>query len=713
LEDISEPPPEYVSDLDWAEYNEDGSVTCETPEGCHVEDGIATFSCDSLDENLNIPEEFTINPDGSMDVQVPEGTLYDAELNALTFPEGEVHSDELPQEMVPHENPDGSLTATLPDGMEYNEDTGAVHMDNYWANEVCPDSCMVEENGDFSVALPEDTQIASDGSEFTIPAEQINFVDTPTPDYVHDADFSSANGDGSYTLEPPSDFTLTEGTLEVPFEAIGEHIPMPDEVTLNADGTMDYALPEGSQFDSDTGTLTFPEGTVHLSEVPEGLEASYNEDGTVSVVLPDGIEFNADANSCHCDNYWTNEVTPDAIEFSESGTLSIDLPSTAEYQDDGSIQIPAESADFLENPEPTILADGPDWAQGNPDGSVSFDVPESYTVDVDAGTVTAPIETFNSDYADAYPEDFTINPDGSSTHQLSDGTQWDAEAGSLTFPAGEMHMDEIPEGIEASLAEDGSISVILPDGMEYDAEANAVNMDNYWTNEVTPECVEYGTDGSVICDLPHDTQYHEGGDFTVPVDSVDFVENPDPGYVADPPEYMDVHSDGSYTIEPPEGMTLDAEQGTVTMTADSFQEQMPEDEGTTFNADGSSDHLLPEGTTFSAEAGTISFPPGEMHMNEIPEGISAELGDDGGIIVTLPDGMEYNAETNSVHMDNHWTNEVIPDAMEFTADGNMQFDLPEDTQYHDGGEFTVSAESADFLNYEPEGQAAAGDEQAA
>ena len=57
--------------------------------------------------------------------------------------------------------------------------------------------------------------------------------------------------------------------------------------------------------------------------------------------------------------------------------------------------------------------------------------------------------------------------------------------------------------------------------------------------------------------------------------------------------------------------------------------------------------------------------------------------------------MEYN--DGSVTMDNHWTNEVTPEPMEFSADGTVHVDLPSDTYYADGS-FTVPEYQNDYFS---------------
>ena len=63
--------------------------------------------------------------------------------------------------------------------------------------------------------------------------------------------------------------------------------------------------------------------------------------------------------------------------------------------------------------------------------------------------------------------------------------------------------------------------------MSYDAEANGVHLDNYWTNELTPEAVECTPEGELIVDLPQGCEYPEDGSFSIPEYQADFLENPD------------------------------------------------------------------------------------------------------------------------------------------------------------------------------------------
>lgn len=701
------PAPDYIDDCDWANANLDGSITCEIPEGVSVDNGLMFVDYDAVEE-LPLPEDVTLNADGTMDYALPESCEYNADASSLTFPEGEVHLDEVPEGFDAHINPDGTLTAVLPEGVDYNVDSNSLHLDNHWANECSPDSVAINYDGSVVVELPPATEYFDDGS-FSIDAEHANFVDAECPDYTHDCDFTEATGDGSYNVQPPEGFNLdtAEGELEIPHDAI-DQLPIPEEVTINPDGTMDIMVPEGSLYDAHTDSLTFAEGSVHIEEIPEGINAHVNPDGTVTAYLPDGIEFNEDTGTLDCDNHWANEITPDSIEINAEGGVIVDLPSDCEYNDDGSFTIPEHSADFLENPEPGYVADGPDWCGGNPDGSVTVQPPEEFKVDPEANTMSCGTEHINEEFEDYKPEDVTFNADGTMDVGLPDGTVFNAETGALTFPAGEVHLDEIPDDVNAHINPDGTLTVELPDGVDYNADANTLHMDNEWCNEVTPDCVEFSPEGQCEISLPEDCHHFEDGSFNIPEGSTDFIENPDPAFVTEGPEWCDANADGSVNVVIPtefaEQIEINPEAGTMTLDTEVMQEQfenyVPEE--MTFNADGTADVSLPEGTDYNADAHSLTFPEGEMHLNEIPDDVNAQLNPDGTITVNLQDGMEYNADTGSVQLDNYWCNEVTPDCVEFTPEGNCVVDLPPETQYFEGGEMNIPAEATDFIeNPEP------------
>ena len=76
------------------------------------------------------------------------------------------------------------------------------------------------------------------------------------------------------------------------------------------------------------------------------------------------------------------------------------------------------------------------------------------------------------------------------------------------------------------------------------------------------------------------------------------------------------------------------------------------------------------------------------------EGVDAHINPDGTTSVMLQDGMEYDAENHQVNLDNHWVNEVTPDSMNVTPDGEVQIASPEGTEFYDDGSFNIPAEDA-------------------
>jgi len=128
----------------------------------------------------------------------------------------------------------------------------------------------------------------------------------------------------------------------------GEAFDVPDEITLNADGTADLQVPEGTEFDSATNSLTFASGEVHMNEIPQGVDSVLNDDGTITVTLSEGMEFNAETGSLHISNELLNQFAPEPLEFTTDGQVVIHLPEDTLYFADGSFVISADSADFMD-----------------------------------------------------------------------------------------------------------------------------------------------------------------------------------------------------------------------------------------------------------------------------------------------------------------------------------------------------------------------------
>ncbi|MBF0363142.1 MAG: hypothetical protein HQK49_19125 [Oligoflexia bacterium] len=696
---MDNPPPEYVQDVAFADYQPNGSVTFDPPQGMEVDGGIMTVPNDMLNQ-LPIDENFTVNPDGTANYALPEGTQYNQDANALTLPQGEVYMNQIPEGIDAHVNPDQTITAYLPEGVQYNADANAVQMDNYWANQVTPDQVNINTDGSVSVALPTETQYYQDGS-FNIPPQQVDFLDHPAPDYVHDVPFGEYVGDGNYHFDPPENIQIDPeaGTMYVPPEALNT-IPIPEDFTLNTDGTLDIKVPEGTQFNPDMGMLTFPQGTVPIADLPEGVNPILNPDGTVSATLADGMNYNPQTFSVHMDNYWANEMAPEAVEISPQGGLTITLPDETKFHTDGSFTIPSGSADFLNDSPPPYVMDGPDWVSANPDGSVTFDKPDYVNVNPDQGMMTMNYDSMAQNFQNYIPPEVHFTPQGTMNVDVPQGTVYNPDMSMLTFPAGEVHTNEIPPVIESTLNPDGTVSVKLPYGMDFDPQNMQVKLDNYWTNEVTPPAVEFQPNGQVTIDLPPTTQYFPNGDFTIPADSANFIDNPPPPYVMNGPDWISPNPDGSMTFEKQDGWQVNPDQGQMTMNYDymnqNFENYIKPD--VHFNPDGTMNVDVPASAVYNAEANTLTLPSKDGHPDDVPEALQPTINPDGTITIHLSDGMNFDTQAGQLKFDNYWTNELTPPAVEFQPNGQVYIDLPPNTQYFPQGDFTVPHDYVNFID---------------
>jgi hypothetical protein len=694
------PAPDYVSEMEFADYNADGSVTVTPPEGISADGGIVEVPNDMIDEHIPMEEGFTVNADGTADIALPEGAHFDADAGAVVMPEGEINLDEVPEGIDAHLNPDGTTTVMLSEGMEYNSDTHSVNLDNYWANELTPDNVAIDEAGALNVALPEGTEFYEDGS-FTVPAEHADFAYDQAPDYVHDVEFSEQTPEGHYHVNPPEgmNINMEQGTLEIPHEMIDEHVPTDEGLQFHEDGSATASLPEGVEYSPEDNVLTFPEGELHPDEIPAGIDFEYSEDGTMAITLPDGMEYDSAAGELHVDNYWANQLSPEPVTITETGEMHVHMPSDVEYHNDGTFTIPEHSADFLENPEPDYVMHGPDWVNETPSGSVMIEAPEGMELNPTEGTANFDSEFAHEHFDNYIPEGVEFHGDGTMSVMAPEGTNFDPESNTLTFPEGEVHMHEIPEQAAPELMADGSIQIQMQPGMEFDPETGQIHLDNYWTNELTPEPVEFTPEGQFNVEFPHDVNMQESW-VEVPEESANFMAEPYPEYVDHGPEWVTDNPDGSVTVAAPDGAQIDPEAGTFTMSAEMAMEELHGDlipEDFTLNEDGSASISLPEGSSF--EDGVLTLPEGEGNINDLPEGVEAQYNEAGNLTITLPEGIEFDAESNSVNVSNEWINQMAPEPIEFTPEGEFVIHLPEDTQYFEAQDsFVISSESADFLD---------------
>ena len=701
------PPPEYVQEVEFCDYQPDGSVTVELPQGATVEAGIAEFPYAVAVDHLPIPEEVTLNSDGSMNVELPQGANYNPDLNALNMPADHFNPADIPEGISYYGNPDGSWTVPLPDGMTYDSASNSVEMSNYWANEFAPDHVQIGTDGAVSVELPPTTEYHADGT-FSIPADSAHFMETPAPDYVHDAPYSEPMMDGGYSVTPPEGVTIQEtpyGTqMQFTYDAVAENVPLPHDIEILPDGAIAVPVPEGTQYDAEFNRLTFPMDAVNMNEIPEGVPAHVNPDGTLCVTLPDGITYQPEAGNVVMSNYWANEFAPPSVEITPAGGVYVTMPPTVDYQPDGSMIIPPESADFLQSPDPAYMTGAPEWVAANPDGSITFTPPATFTVDPEAGTMTASFEQYEQNFQAQIPDDLVVHPDGSMEAPVPAGSVYDSASNTLTIPAADMQTKDIPAGIAYEVLDSGAYAVQLPPGIEYDPASQTVTLNNHWANEFAPPNVEIMPNGQIQVDLPPQTQYFEGGDagFAVPPTYADFIDNPPPAYIQDGPEWANMSPDGAVHFTPPTDVQLHPETGTATMSVDSmnehFENHIPDH--VQFNPDGTVNIQMPPYVSFNADTGVLTFPADHAAEHMPPPQVMPYFDGQGNLCVALPAGIQFDAASNSVHLDNAWTNELCPPQMEVSPQGQVYIQMPPDTYYHDGG-CSVPPYQADFMENPP------------
>ena len=136
-------------------------------------------------------------------------------------------------------------------------------------------------------------------------------------------------------------------SYDMAMEEFGEEFE--DDMKFNNDGTMDIGVPEGTSYNADANSLTFPAGDMHSDEVPPGVDYTMGDDGSMTINLPEGMEWDGDNGTVHMSNDWVNEFTPDEISIGTDGSFAINLPDDTQYFEDGNFVISAESADFMDD----------------------------------------------------------------------------------------------------------------------------------------------------------------------------------------------------------------------------------------------------------------------------------------------------------------------------------------------------------------------------
>ncbi|HLD99482.1 MAG TPA: hypothetical protein VJB59_04445 [Bdellovibrionota bacterium] len=716
-EELSAPIPEAIADSPYVEVAEDGAVTITPPEGVEIspEDGTAEIPLDVAADVLPLPDQVELNSDGTLTVSMPENTQFDPDSNTITFqqdPASGMTLESIPPEYNAHLNLDGSVSVTLPDGVTYDSDTQSVILDDYRANQVMPNNLVITNGAAFLIFPP---FTFGDAGSITIDAEHVGELTDPPPAYVlQGPDYIEATPEGEVVITPTPAMQVDAeaGTVTLPAAVVQEDFSelLPDGVSFTEQGTIQATVPEGTSYDAGDHSITFPAGTIHTDQIPPGVESEINEDGTLTATLPEGITYDSGSNTIELDNYWANEVTPPNVQITPEGEVTVVLPRDAEISDDGSISIPADQADFLEMPDPGYVTYGPEYVEANPDGSVSISPPPAVEINAEEGTATLPVSVVNADFSELLPVEATFTEQGTLEVTLPEDSSFDPETQVLTVPADSYSVQQIPEGIDATVKDDGSVAIQVPDGVTVDLQAGTVILDNYWTNELMPENVSVSPEGEVTVDLPTDTQYFGNAGITISPESADFLNNPDPDYATHGPDWIEPNSDGSVTVVPPADAQVDVEAATLTLPVATVMEEFVEviPEGVTLNTDGSISVPVPPETVYNAQEQTLTFAPGELHVNEIPEEASPVLNDDGSITATLPDGAVFDSQTNTVTLENQLTDTVLPVNVTLSDSGQVIVDLPENTQIMPGDSanappvVTVPADSANLLNDNPD-----------
>lgn len=706
-------------EADWVSAQADGSMNITPPDGMSIDNGIANFPVDAANTALPMSEGIEIQENGAVSVALPEGAQYLAQTNAVVLPADSELAQSVPESMTSYPNPDGTITVALPEaGVSFDAQSQTLTLDNNCVNELAPPNIEFQEDGTVSVTLPEGVQLNHDGVVHLNP-EQVQWMNNPPPEYVQDCDWAHSNPNGSITFDTPNDVRVDPdaGTLSMSAASFQVHFDdqIPEEVSFNSDGSMDYKVPEGTQYDADSRMLTLPPGEMpDTSDMPPEFQAHLNADQSTSFVLPPGVEYNSQVGSVHLTNEWTNEIVQNhypQMEISPQGQVQVDLPPGTVFQADGGFTLDSHQSDFMEHPYPDYVSHGPDWVEPNPDGSVTFEPPRGFEVDPNAGTIIVSVENAATHFEEQIPEDVTFQSDGTMSIALPAGCMYDTQNMSLTFPPDSDHPKDAPEAFQPRLNNDGSFTVTIPPGVQYDATDNSVHFDNYWTNEILQQDhhnIEVTEDGKLVIDLPPNTEFHPSGGFTVPEEEANFLEEPPPAIATTGPQWCQANPDGSVSFAPPAtgalSVQVDPQEGQMVLSTASCEEHFGAEipDVVTFSTDGTMEVQVPVSADYSADTRELSLPAGTLHdISVVPPEFQPELHADGTFTCTLPTGVEFQTNTNTIEFNNYWTNEVIQEThhnVELGTDGQFRVDLPPNTQYFDNGAFTVPPEHVDFLS---------------
>ncbi|RAV80511.1 hypothetical protein DBT52_07610 [Aerococcus mictus] len=563
------------------------------------------------------PQGVTVNPDGSLNVKVPEGAKDGDVITVpvkVTYPDGTTDTVEAkvtvvdqsqkvepkygektgtPGQEVPVEKPvftdkDGNPTKT-PEGAKYELGKDA------------PQGVTVNPDGSLSVKVPEG---AKDGDVIAVP------VKVTYPDGTTDTVEAKVTVvDQSQKVQPKyDDKTGTPGK-----EA---KVDKPNFTDKDGNPTK---TPEGTKYelgkDAPQGVTVNPDGSLSV-KVPEGAKDGDVIAVPVKVTYPDGTTDTVEAKVTVVDQSQKVQPKYDDKTGTPGKEAKVEKPN---FTDKG--------GNPTKTPEGAKYELGKDAPQGvtvNPDGSLTVKVPEGAK---DGDVITVPVKV-------TYPDGTTDTVEAKVT-VVDQSQKVEPKYGDKTGTPGQ----EVPVEKPNFTDKDGKTTP-APEGTKYELGKDA------------PEGVTVHPDGSLTVKVPEGAK--DGDVITVPVK----VTYPDG--TTDTVEAKVTVSDQSQKYTPKPVITLvddlnkitKEEQDQAVKSLKDFNKDLPKDTVITIDKDGNAIFTYPDGTKDLIEKDKVfaeretTLPPVFDKVKEGDKQISGKTEAFAKVIVTIP-GLDKPVEVTA------------------------------------------------------------------
>ncbi|HFI0121179.1 TPA: Ig-like domain-containing protein, partial [Streptococcus suis] len=605
--------------------DENGNYTVDVPAGVELKEG-DKVSATATDEagNTSTPTEATTTANPSdADENTPNTPAVTpvADTNNLTDEEKAKVKDEveksnpdLPTGTTVEVGNDGTVTITYPDGSVDTIpgiDTVTPNTDT-----TAPEAPVVNapKAGDTTV-----TGTAEPGSTVTV-----TFPDGSTAT-------TTADENGNYTVDVPAGVELKEGD-KVSAKATDEagNTSTPTEATTTANPSdADENTPNTPAVTpvADTNNLTDDEKAKVKEEVeksnpnlPTGTTVEVGNDGTVTITYPDGSVDTIPGTDTVTPN--TDTTAPEAPVVNAPKAGDTTVTGTAEPGSTVTVTFPDGSTATTtadENGNYTVdVPAGVELKEGNKVSATATD---------EAGNTSTPTEATTT----ANPSDADENtPNTPAVTPVADTNNLTDDEKAKVKEEVEKSNPNLPTGTTVEVGNDGTVTITYPDG----------SVDTIpGTDTVTPN-TDTTAPAAPVVNTP------KAGDTTVTgtaepgsTVTVTFPDGSTATTTAD--------EDGNYTVDVPAGVELkEGDKVSATATDEAGNTSTPTEATTTANP-SDADENTPNTPAVTPVADTNNLTDEEKAKvkdeveksnPDLPTGTTVEVGNDGTVTITYPDG---------------------------------------------------------------------------